>query len=97
MYMTADFDVSVLDTLSLMEVEVFNVTSMNLSFDTYQPARDSDPAVAAAIAATVEENPLAHASFQNTFRACDDSLYLLGSEECRRARCVCLGRWRAVP
>jgi hypothetical protein len=86
--MTCDFDVAVLDTLSLVEVELFNVASMHLSFDTYKPSAEASPGGASAATSAVEDNPLNYASFQNSFRACDDSLYLLGSEECRRARSV---------
>lgn len=85
-YMTSDFDVAVLDTLSLVEVELFNVASMHLSFDTYRPSAEAGTGTSAASTASMDDSPLNYASFQNTFRSCDDSLYLLGAEECRRAR-----------
>jgi hypothetical protein len=84
--MTSDFDVAVLDTLSLVEVELFNVASMHLSFDTYRPSAEAGAGTSAASTASMDDSPLNYASFQNTFRSCDDSLYLLGAEECRRAR-----------
>ncbi len=71
-FMTDDFEMTVVDTEALQELEVFNVRSVNLSYDKYPGPRDDGVAKPDLV------------SYQSTVKTCGDQLYLLGAEECRR-------------
>lgn len=76
-YLTVHGDVVVIDTVTLCEVEILPVSEVGLLPDVYTMEG-------------VSGDTGTQSTYLNTFRVCDDSLYLLGAVEMRRIRCACV-------
>jgi hypothetical protein len=79
-YLTRQFEVVVIDTVSLTPIEVFSVVDVNMVNDAYTLAIPSSLAAEEPHAASMI------VSYQNTFRVCDGCLYIVGVVDLRRVR-----------